>query len=716
MKLTRRDVLRFAGGSVLGALFTPIPWKLLDDSSIWTQNWSLIPPLPRGPITTKFTHCPLCSAGCTAKARCVNGVPVGLSGVPNLATRNGMLCAVGLAAHHVAYHPLRLSGPQAFTGKDDGSVLMPVTLDALLASLGPKLRAVMSSASAGAVAVLDQRPGRAMSRRYQKFLSGIPGSMYVVSPSREDGMLGTLRALSGSPCGPMGFDFENTKTVLSVGAPLLDGWGVPERMQVLFADTSASGKTLMQIESSQSRTARGATTWLPVVPGTEAALALSFANVIFREGLYPKEIERTITDFPRYRELVLRYHPHPISALTGVSPDTIVDTARKIAGSPSIVIAGADPARGPLEKSTEILVAGLNLLLGAPARSGGITLRREMPDVDAGAMPETPLHRVPDHSIGLLIMDGAEYGESFPTSLLKRKMVADGGTVVLLSPHLSARSASADYLIPTPSPFESWEEHPTPPGAAAASFSVSAPLLAPRETSVDAVRFLGLLSEAIGMGTEGSTSPEAMLRQRSDAIQSAGRGTVYAPDGAEGKPVSAFSDGDEAWQAFLDGGCWVDEPAAPARSGRFSILGTLTDDELATAARPRQREGAAITLTPTGVRAAMSSGSISPILSKIFQESDLRGNSGTALINPTTASQLGIQDGSAAVVRSRKGTLQVRLMLDPAVRPGLLQAAVGPWPNGTSGTETMDNEGVLAICEVQEDGTWRFTDVTIEKA
>jgi hypothetical protein len=540
--------------------------------------------------------------------------------------------------------------------------------------------------------------------------------MYIVSPSREDGMLGTLRALSSEPCAPMGFDFESTKTVLSVGAPLLDGWGVPERMQTLFADRSAAGRTLIQVECSQSRTARAATIWLPVVPGTEAALALSFANVILREGLYPKEIERTITDFPRYRELVLRYHPHPISALTGVSPDSIVDAARKIAGSPSIVIAGADPARGPLEKSTEILVAGLNLLLGSPSKSGGITLRREMPDVTAAAMPEIPLHRVPDHSIGLLIMDGAEYGETFPESLLKRKMVSGGGTVVLLSPHLSARSASADYLVPTPSPFESWEEQPTPAGAAAASFSVSTPLLASRETSVDAGRFLGLLSAAIGMGTADTASPEAMLRQRSDAIHSAGRGTVYAPDGAEGKPVSAFSDSNEVWQAFVDGGCWEDGPVVPSKGGKFSILGTLTDDELASAARPRQREGAAITLTPAGVRSALSSGSISPILSKVFQESDLRSNNGTALINPSTASQLGFQDGSAAVVRTRKGSMNVRLMLDPAVRPGLLHAAVGPWPNGTSGNDTMDNEGVLAICEVQEDGTWRFTDVTIEKA
>ena len=38
LDLTRRSLLKFMGGAVAGAVLSPLPWKLLDDASIWTQN------------------------------------------------------------------------------------------------------------------------------------------------------------------------------------------------------------------------------------------------------------------------------------------------------------------------------------------------------------------------------------------------------------------------------------------------------------------------------------------------------------------------------------------------------------------------------------------------------------------------------------------------------------------------------------------------------
>ena len=48
LDLTRRSLLKFMGGAVAGAVLSPLPWKLLDDASIWTQNWSRIARPPRG--------------------------------------------------------------------------------------------------------------------------------------------------------------------------------------------------------------------------------------------------------------------------------------------------------------------------------------------------------------------------------------------------------------------------------------------------------------------------------------------------------------------------------------------------------------------------------------------------------------------------------------------------------------------------------------------
>src|SRR4051794_33702940 len=98
----RRDLFKFAGGAVAGALFTPAPWRLITDTALWRESWPGVPRPERGEVTAKFTNCGLCPAGCAVRARCVGPNPVSLAGV------NGGLCPFGLTAHHLPYHPARL--------------------------------------------------------------------------------------------------------------------------------------------------------------------------------------------------------------------------------------------------------------------------------------------------------------------------------------------------------------------------------------------------------------------------------------------------------------------------------------------------------------------------------------------------------------------------------------------------------------------------------
>ena len=106
MKPLRRDIFKFAGGAVAGALFTPAPWRLITDTALWSENWPGIPRPVRGEIRAKFTNCALCPAGCAVRARCVGDQPVSLAGV------RGGLCPFGLTGHHLPYHPARLrQGP-----------------------------------------------------------------------------------------------------------------------------------------------------------------------------------------------------------------------------------------------------------------------------------------------------------------------------------------------------------------------------------------------------------------------------------------------------------------------------------------------------------------------------------------------------------------------------------------------------------------------------
>ena len=114
-------------------------------------------------------------------------------------------------------------------------------------------------------------------------------------------------------------------------------------------------------------------------------------------------------------------------------------------------------------------------------------------------------------------------------------------------------------------------------------------------------------------------------------------------------------------------------------------------------------------LMPTGWRAAVDSGALSPLMSKVFQESDLRDVAGRVFVNPSTAASAGVTSGGRALVRTRTGSATVTVIESETVMPGVISGVVGPLPNGATTKDELDNDDILALCDLQEDGTWRVT-------
>src|SRR5579864_6929737 len=112
MKVTRRDLLVWSAGAAAGLVVTPVPWKILDDVSIWSQNWPWIPQPAKGPVEVKQSACTLCPNGCGLRVRIAGGCPVGLAGVTTNPLSRGALCALGFGAHQLNWHPRRLRNVQ----------------------------------------------------------------------------------------------------------------------------------------------------------------------------------------------------------------------------------------------------------------------------------------------------------------------------------------------------------------------------------------------------------------------------------------------------------------------------------------------------------------------------------------------------------------------------------------------------------------------------
>ena len=677
MKVDRRDIFKFAGGAAVGVMFTPLPWKLLDDSAIWSQNWNWVPRPLKGEIKTKFSTCTLCPAGCGVKLRCVGEQPVSLAGVREHPNSRGALCPAGLGGHHLVYHPARLKQAQC-----NGA---PCTPDAAALAVGGAIKSMKAAGSHESVAILDAQPGRAVSSVYRSFLEQAPNGVYVRPPFREGATLEQVALLVGQPTARFGIDLENTRTLLSFGAPLLDGWASPGR-----AMQSRAKWKLIQAETLQSRTALLADVWLSLKPGTEAALALGLAHVIVTQKLYAKNVPQAASDFKEYAAFLGSYTPERVSALTGIAPETIVKTAQALVdGAPTVALGGGTPAGGPLGREAEVAIAGLNLLLGSVGVAGGIVERREKVEQAA------ELAAVADHSIGVLIVDEAASGCSMPWPLVSRKL-SDKALVVSLSPFLSSFARKASYVIPTPVYLETTQDVPSPFDAPAASFAISSPAYPARPGSIEASQWIAAVAGHAGM----EALPQALdiARRHADEIHKAGRGELFAYADAQRKPVKDAGSPDEFWKALCEGACWVDVASSPESPRRFALM----EKSPAAGSASPPVEGYPLALIPVGWRSGTAQAS--PLMTKLYQESELRDAANSIRVNPETAAACGVSQNCTALLETPAGALRGVVHEDAAVRPGVLEVAAG------MGAE------VLEIVRIQDDGAWRISSARLRRA
>ena len=507
MKLTRRDLLWGVAGTA-GLLVTPVPWKLLDDVSIWSQNWPWIPQPARGPVEVKQSFCTLCPNGCGMRVRMASGWPVGVAGVTSHPVSRGALCPLGFGAHQLNWHPRRLR---------------TVRHGASSSSWEAARVAFAKACSEGPVAIIDGYPGRAASSVFETFVQKQKGS-YRTVPGPETLALAPYESWSGVPAAAMGYDLENAQTIVSFGAPLLDGWATPGRFTRLWAERAAGSTDpqlrLIQVEGSSSgtalsRTAARAWQWVPVHAGSEGALAAGVARVLLEEHLVPARGPMPPMTLAEAAEQ------------TGLSTGAIADLARTmVARLPVVAIANDDdPA-----------IAALNVVLGAAGARGGIVRKSKHAESYASAVDIKSARAV-------LIDATVPWDFTPPTNAEVFRFAAwDGGT------------GTADWLLPAPGFLEELTDVPTAPTSAIATYAVAPGLLkAPPEVQ-SAAQFLGGIDPAL-------ITVEKVIHTRCADLFRGRAGTLH---GQETTPVAKFASVQKLEEQLWKGAVWIDEPPRSA--------------------------------------------------------------------------------------------------------------------------------------------------------
>lgn len=767
----RRNFIKLLIGGAAGIHVTPLPWKLMDDVAIWTQNWPWVPVPPRGAFAYADTICTLCPGGCGISVRKVDERPVKIEGRTDYPVNPGGICPLGSGGLQLLYtESLRFTGPMKRVGPRGAGEFVEISWDEALKTVVDRLTSLRKDRKGGALAALDgNRLHSSMSLLIRKFLDALDSSNYARMPSLEDTYAMVNRLMFGYDT-PMAYDLERADFILSFGCGLIEGWGAPGRMLnawSLWRDEPLKAKVkVVQVESRASNTASKADQWVPAKPGTEAALALGIAHVMIKDALYDSTFVSNHTfgfedwtspdgkSHTGFKNLVLRhYQPDVVSKITGTDAGQIVSLARSFAGARA-PIALCGKGKGDLNGSLLecLAVQGLNALTGNINKPGGVLVHDDIslqgPHPLRTAGPAEPLMApqlgeavmAGKTPVEMLLLFAANPAHTLPDGGTFRRALERIPFVVSFSPFRDESSLLADVVLPDHAYLEKRDDVVWPVGLQYPFYGITQPVLKALYNTRNAGDVLIRLAEGMG-GRIAASLPwrnyEELLRERAlSLLEAEGGQTVHDPSkpawvvmGSRRAPKSDLGPPDELWKKLKEGGFWYrpfhrfghHEDLFRTPSGKFEFCG----DQLETASAETDEtsaNGYPLVMAPYGLINLASGWAPSPpYLYKTLFDHQVRRGESFAEIHPQTASEYGVKQGDLIVIESSAGKVEARVHLFEGAMPGVVYLPFGFGHTGFSDFHQNKGANPSAIVTGPKDPlsdmpAWWRTAVRINKA
>jgi anaerobic selenocysteine-containing dehydrogenase len=174
--------------------------------------------------------------------------------------------------------------------------------------------------------------GASMDRRFFHRLGASQLDRTICSAAGEAG----LKSVYGAKLGTEPEQFRHSKYIIAWAANI---HGNNVHLWPFIEEARRSGAKLVVIDPYRTRTAACADWYLPINPGTDAALALGLMHVIIGEGLLDADyVSKYTIGFEQLREKVKDYPPKRVAQWTGIPEKDICKLAREYATTRPAVI------------------------------------------------------------------------------------------------------------------------------------------------------------------------------------------------------------------------------------------------------------------------------------------------------------------------------------------------------------------------------------------
>lgn len=245
---------------------------------------------------------------------------------------DGFLCQKVANYLERVYHPGRLTTPLRRVGRKGEGKFEPFTWDEAILAIAERFRAI-STGPHGPQAILPYS------------YAGTMGKLQYSSLDRRFFQHLGASLLDRTICataGAVGCDITlGTRAVIDPAtvsrSRYIVNWGSNTKVTnvhlwAVMLRAQKAGAKIVTIDPHKSRTAAASDWWIPVRPGTDAALALGVMHILFRDGLQDQDyLDRFCLGGEELKKRVIsEYPPDKVAHITGLPVETIEQFAREL--------------------------------------------------------------------------------------------------------------------------------------------------------------------------------------------------------------------------------------------------------------------------------------------------------------------------------------------------------------------------------------------------
>src|SRR3989441_5105844 len=299
-----------------------------------------------------------CPDACAVLITVDDGRAVKIQGDPTHPVTRGFLCAKVAKYLDRVYSPDRVLYPMrrvapkgpadlrsAWTGQSPvptqtllAQAFERITWDEALDEITNRFSKIITEFGSEAIlpysygGTLGALNGASMDRRFFHRLGASQLARNICSVAGETG----LKSVIGVKLGTEPEQFRHSRYIIAWAANI---HGNNVHLWPFIEEARRQGAKLVVIDPYRTRTAACADWYLPINPGTDAALALGMMRVIISEGLYDADyVARYTVGFEQLREKVQEYPPERVEKWTGIAAADIAKLGREYATTRPAVI------------------------------------------------------------------------------------------------------------------------------------------------------------------------------------------------------------------------------------------------------------------------------------------------------------------------------------------------------------------------------------------